>query len=204
MKNFSILFVLLATFSKTATSHEAAAFSQKTWPAQIDCSQCATVELLDLQLSVPPDMLKRIKMLNMDGIAFSLEAGDKWLKTQEELIVLLLNESHTTGGLNENGYYEKLRVTNLGDFFRVLHQKEHVTKELQTAREVMGVSNASDFIAYYGESVSAFWVESGDKKNQSIYIVPADKNYSIQISGHLSQATVNALLSSISLVEKHT
>ena len=200
VKRISILFVFLVAFSSPATSHEVA-YSQEAWPEKIDCSQCAVMELLDLQLSIPFHMLKRLKMLNMDGIAFSLEADNQWLKTEEELIVLLLSESDVTGGLSENGYYEKLRVSSLDNFFKVLHQKGPVTEELQIARKVMGLEGSLDFVAYYGDALSAFWVISDDRKNQSLYIVPVGKNYSLQISGYLTHAIVDALLSYVEIME---
>ncbi len=199
MKIIITIIIIFSCVSCTVFSADAKYYS-KAWPGDFVCAPCTVIKLSDINFAFPADKLKYVKMLNMDGIAFSIVTDSSYWGKGTELVVLELSESNTTGGLKENGLYEKLGVKNLEQFFYKLNDYSISSKDMDLARKIMGMQESSRLVSYRNDDFSAFWIEGEDIQNQSLYIISRNHNTrSIQISGSLNSKIVEKILSSIKL-----
>ena len=199
MKIVIYIILIFSCISCNAYNADTKYFS-KTWPENIDCTTCTVINVSDVNLAFSPGKLKYVKMLDMDGIAFSIITDSSYQGQENELVILELSESNTTGGLSKNGLYEKIGVNSLEEFFYKIHNNSISSKDIETARKIMGINDASRFVSYRNAELSAYWVESKDDRNQSLYILShKNKTSSIQISGYLNTKIVEKILSSIEL-----
>ncbi len=196
--NYYLLLILFClTFNAFGTEVK---FVSNKWPNNSSCNQCIVIKTSAINISFPSTKIKYIKMLNMDGVAFSIVTDSTCNGVNNELVILELSESNVTGGMSENGHYEKLGVNTLEGFFNKLHDQNSNSEDVEIARRIMGIKDASSFGSYQKDLLSAFWVANNDKDNQSLYILSQDnKPSSLQISGYLNNDIVERILSTIEL-----
>ncbi|REL27059.1 hypothetical protein DXX93_11120 [Thalassotalea euphylliae] len=189
----------LFIFCLLALNVKAIEVAQKPWPEISECNNCIGISISnidDILFNFPKSKLKEVLLLNVDGIGTYFKSKDEWFAKNNEIIFSVLNESKTTGGLNENGYYQKLNVSDITSFFDEIHTPTQSSKAVKVARQIMGLNDASAFVKYQGTKMNAYWVKSYDMNNQLLYIVPANHNHVIQLSGAFKEEHINRLLSS--------
>lgn len=173
-----------------------------TWPKAADCSDCMAVSVSNIDsvlFNLPKSKIDEIVLLNVDGIGTHITSTDQWYAKDNKVLLAVLDESKTTGGLNANGHYEKLNVGNLHEFFNAIHISNTTSKALSIARQIMGLKNATAFTKYQNKKMSAYWLQSNDKNNQELYIILKGSNHAIQLSGAFEKAHINRLLSAFNI-----
>ncbi|NTS77492.1 hypothetical protein HR060_11525 [Catenovulum sp. SM1970] len=195
MKFYLLIILCLLTLNAKAIE-----VSQKPWPKVSDCNNCIGISISNMdniQFNFPKSNLKEVLLLNVDGIGTYFRSENEWFAKNDEIIFSVLTESQTTGGLNENGYYQKLNVSNIASFFEEIHTPTQPSKAHEVARQIMGLNDASVFVKYKGNKMNAYWLKSYDTNSQLLYIVQANHNHVIQLSGAFEEKHVSRLLSSL-------
>jgi hypothetical protein len=166
---------------------------RREWPAtNAVCDGCIPIQFDRLKLLLPKEKLKKLQVLHMDAPAVSLSCG-----AAGDISLLLMDERKATGGLKEEGIFDRLAVDELHQFFVSLGNSNDDKQALDLSREVMGLTQGGKYLTLTGESASAFWIKDGDFDNQSLYIVEKGSKYAYQVAGPLTETFVLELLSNI-------
>jgi hypothetical protein len=191
------LFIGLIVFSWNAFSEESPlSFSTGSWPvAGLSCTACIPFQFDQLGLQIPRTKLLGIHVLHMDKPAVSLLYQSNSPDEAKNISLLLMDDRKATGGLREKGFFKRLSVDTLQQFFISLGRSNADKQALDLSREILGIHEASEYMTITGQSASAFWIKSRDFDNQRLYIVEKDSNYAYQIAGPLTDEIVYDLLS---------
>ncbi len=192
-----LLLIGLMVFSYGVSSDESKPLvSSRSWPVTgLSCTGCIPFQFDQLILRLPKTKLLGVHVLHMDMPAVSLLYKSDAPEGAREISLLLMDERKTTGGLRKKGFFKRLSVDTLHQFFVSLGKSNADKQALDLSREVLGISEASEYMTISGESVSAFWIKSRDFDNQRLYVIEKDSNYSYQIAGPLTDDIVHDLLS---------
>lgn len=192
----SLLLVGLLFFSCALISSEKkTVFSTQSWPvAGLDCKGCIPFQFDQLSLRLPKTKLLGVHVLHMNMPAVSLLYQSDSPVRADKISLLLMDERRATGGLRSEGFYERVSVTTLRQFFSSLGKPNADEQALDLSREILGIHEASEYVTISGESASAFWIKSRDLNNQRLYIVAKDSNYAYQIAGPLTNDIVRDFL----------
>jgi hypothetical protein len=186
-----VLFFSCATFSDAKKT----VFSTQSWPvAGLSCKSCIPFQFDQLGLQLPNAKLLGIHVLHMNMPAVSLLYQSDSPEKTGNISLLLMDERKATGGVREEGFYKRLSVATLQQYFIALGRSNADRQALDLSREILGIHEASEYVTISGESASAFWIKSRDYNNQRLYIVAKDSNYAYQIAGPLTDEIVKDFL----------
>jgi hypothetical protein len=195
MKRSLLLVVLLFFSCATFSDEQKTVFTTQSWPvASLSCQGCIPFQFDQLGLQLPKIKLLGIHVLHMNMPAVSLLYQSDSPKQTGNISLLLMDERKATGGVREEGFYKRLSVATLQQYFIALGRANADRQALDLSREVLGIHEASEYVTISGESASAFWIKSRDYNNQRLYIVAKDSNYAYQIGGPLTDEIVKDFL----------
>jgi hypothetical protein len=195
MKRSLLLVVLLFFSCATFSDEQKTVFTTQSWPvASLSCQGCIPFQFDQLGLQLPKIKLLGIHVLHMNMPAVSLLYQSDSPKQTGNISLLLMDERKATGGVREEGFYKRLSVATLQQYFIALGRANADRQALDLSREVLGIHETSEYVTISGESASAFWIKSRDYNNQRLYIVAKDSNYAYQIGGPLTDEIVKDFL----------
>lgn len=153
-------------------------FKSQTWPnADSSCDDCIPIQFDRLSLQLPRSKLRKVHVLHMNMPAISLSYQLNSTNGQGNISLLLMDERKATGGLREEGIFERLSVGDLHQFFASLGRPNADKQALELSRKIMGISEATEYLTISGESASAFWIKGREFDNQSLYVVEKDSSF---------------------------
>jgi hypothetical protein len=189
---FAVTILLFSSISCSGAG--GVSLDKRQWPAaNAVCDNCIPFQFDRLKLALPREKLKNLQVLHMDAPAVSFSYG-----AVGDISLILMDERKATGGLREEGLFKRLAVNELHQFFVSLGNSNEDKQALDLSREVIGLTEGSKYLTITGESASAFWIQSRDFNNQSLYVVEKGSSYAYQIAGPLTEAFVQELLSNAS------
>lgn len=195
MKRSLLLLGLLFFSCATFSDEQKTVFTTQSWPvAGLSCKGCIPFQFDQLGLRLPKAKLLGIHVLHMNMPAVNLLYQSDSPERTSNISLLLMDERKATGGVREEGFYERLSIATLQQFFIALGKSNADRQALDLSREILGVHEASEYVTISGESASAFWIKSRDYNNQRLYIVAKDSNYTYQIAGPLTDGIVKDFL----------
>jgi hypothetical protein len=195
MKRSLLLAGLLFFSCALISSEKKTVYFTQSWPvAGLDCKRCIPFQFDQLSLRLPKTKLLGVHVLHMNMPAVSLLYQSDSPVRADKISLLLMDERRATGGLRDEGFYERLSVTTLRQFFSSLGKPNADGQALDLSREILGIHDASEYVTISGESASAFWIKSRDLNNQRLYIAVKDSIYSYQIAGPLTDDIVRDFL----------
>ena len=195
-----ILFVplsLIFSFTACADNTQNVQYLNEDWPTLAECKECMTFQTGDMKLLIDKDKIISINVLNLSSPSINLLFTNENNGNTYDIGVLVLDEKKTTGGLREHGYFKRLSVESLEQFFIALGEPNPDKEALALSRDIMGINNASAYVRIKGKDASAYWIKSNDINNQKMFIVSNKSSHTYLIAGNLDKNIVSEFLSKI-------
>jgi hypothetical protein len=195
MKRSLLLLGLFFFSCATFSDEQKTVFTTQSWPvASLSCQGCIPFQFDQLGLQLPKIKLLGIHVLHMNMPAVNLLYQSDSPERTGNISLLLMDERKATGGVRDEGFYKRLSIATLQQFFIALGKSNADKQALDLSREILGIHEAREYVTISGESASAFWIKSRDYNNQRLYIVAKDSNYAYQIAGPLTDEIVKDFL----------
>lgn len=132
------------------------------------CTETQTpFELSELKFSFDLNKISRINVLNGDAASSVISFKNDWLP---QLHVITTSEDHVSGGLNANGGYKKLGVSDIQELFSKIKNDTSNDEFFLKVKSVFGLTNTSNIEIKNYDSFDLYILSDVFDHKDAVYI----------------------------------
>jgi hypothetical protein len=176
-------------------------FSSSVFADDIQVSKSCTeknkaFEISELKFAFDLRHVSKINVLNGQAAASIVSFKNNWLP---DLSIITTSEDNVSGGLNENGGYQKLGVTDVNSFFNKL--KSHKSKDayILKVKVALGVDDEKNIEIINSKNYNIYILNNNINNKDTIYIVRKNDKRIMMLVSDLQDKGLTKLLENICL-----
>ena len=161
------------------------------------CTDEAKFEVSELVLALDFEHVKKINVLNTDKASAHVSFIDGWLP---DLHVMTTDETQISGGINERGGFEKLKVNSISDLFKKAKHDSSNDEYFVKVKHAMGLSKPDSIHVMQHQNGEVFLIEDGFSDGaDAIYVIRKDDPRIMMLVSNLDNQETKRLLEHVCL-----
>ena len=161
------------------------------------CTDEAKFEVSELSLALDFKQVKKINVLNTDKASAHISFINGWLP---DLHVMTTDETQVSGGINERGGFEKLKVNNISDLFKKAKHDSSNDEYFVKVKQAMGLSKPDSIHVMQHQNGEVFLIEDGFSDGaDAIYVIRKDDPRIMMLVSNLDDQQSKRLLERVCL-----
>jgi hypothetical protein len=202
----SVLASLLLALPPATSAAEGPQLEQAPWPQPPNaCEACVTMQYGRLEIQLPLAIVGRILVLGgTSSSGMHILPPDYKVPERALSVIFFTQRESTFEAYKRHGFFRQHGVKTNRDFFDALGKSPDKSKSLTIMRKAHLIDRAKRYSKASKGALSAYWVQMDPPQpsnSDNVYFVIDGEKDVYVLSGHITRALYEAVLSRMSVVD---